>query len=296
MTIKEMEQRCGMSRTNIRFYESEGLIRPERRDNGYREYSEADAQVLQRVKLLRSMEVTLEEVKALGDGSLSLAAALDRLEERMEQQELARERTRKASQLMRQENEAFETLDPERYLPLLDPGGEEWEGDGKPALNLPWRRYWARMLDFLFCTMLIAPLYARLIVRLGTDWKYGYGPLAMLAMLLLEPLCLSLFTTTPGKLIFGIRVTDSDGKRLSYDAAMERTWGVLWEGMGLRIPILELYFEYRALSDVEEGEPLPWEWDSEVTFVDDKKWRYLVLIAIYGAVYAQSIMQILGGG
>ena len=296
MTIKEMEEKCGMSRTNIRFYESEGLIQPSRRDNGYRDYSDEDAAVLQRVKLLRTMDVPLEDVKAMATGAITLPEALERLEQRLEQQELARERSRRASQVMREENENFDTLDPERYLPMLEPGEEVWKGDGKPALNLPWRRYWARMLDFLFCTMLIAPLYARLIVRLGTDWKYGYGPLALLAMLLLEPLCLSLFATTPGKLIFGIRVTDPDGKRLSYDAAMERTWGVLWEGMGLRIPILELYFEYRALSDVEEGEPLPWEWDSEVTFVDDRKWRYLVLIAIYGAVYAQSIMQILGGG
>ena len=292
MTIKEMEEKCGMSRTNIRFYESEGLIQPSRRDNGYRDYSDEDAAVLQRVKLLRTMDVPLEDVKALAAGAISLPEALERLEEKLEQQELARDRSRRASQLMRQENENFDTLDPERYLSMLEPGEGEWKGDGKPALNLPWRRYWARMLDLLFCTMLIAPLFARILPW----WKYGYGPLALLAMLVLEPLCLSLFATTPGKLIFGIRVTDPDGKRLSYDAAMERTWGVLWEGMGLRIPILEWYFEYRALSDVEEGEPLPWEWDSEVTFVDDRKWRYLVLIAIYGAVYAQSIMEILGGG
>ena len=292
MTIKEMEQRVGMSRANIRFYESEGLLHPSRRDNGYREYSEEDAAMLQRVKLLRSMDMPLEQVKALADGSLSLPAALEQLEARLGQQELVRERTRKASQVMLQEQESFETLNPERYLPILETGEGEWKGDGKPALNLPWRRYWARMLDHLFCTMLIAPLFARLI----PDWKYGYEPLALVAMLLLEPLCLSLFATTPGKLIFGIRVRDLEGKRLSYNAAMERTWSVMWEGMALRIPFLELYFEYRALNDVEEGESLPWEWDSEVTFVDDKKWRYLVLFAIYGGVYAQSILQILGGG
>ena len=82
MTIKEMEARVGMSRTSIRFYETEGLIQPSRKDNGYRDYSEADAQVLQRVKLLRSMDVSLEEVKALADGSLSLTAAHSRISSR----------------------------------------------------------------------------------------------------------------------------------------------------------------------------------------------------------------------
>ena len=35
MTIKEMEEKSGISRTNIRFYEGEGLIHPQRRENGY---------------------------------------------------------------------------------------------------------------------------------------------------------------------------------------------------------------------------------------------------------------------
>ena len=34
MTIKEMEARTGMSRANIRYYEQEGLIAPQRDSNG----------------------------------------------------------------------------------------------------------------------------------------------------------------------------------------------------------------------------------------------------------------------
>ena len=77
MKIKEMEERSGMTRANIRFYESEGLLSPERGINGYREYSEEDLQVLMRIKLLRSLHITLEEIKELHNGSLELSAALD---------------------------------------------------------------------------------------------------------------------------------------------------------------------------------------------------------------------------
>lgn len=42
VNIKEVEQATGMSRANIRFYESEGLISPPNNKNGYRNYSEAD--------------------------------------------------------------------------------------------------------------------------------------------------------------------------------------------------------------------------------------------------------------
>ena len=46
MTIAELEARSGMTRANIRFYEAEGFIRPERRENGYRDYSEAELEQL----------------------------------------------------------------------------------------------------------------------------------------------------------------------------------------------------------------------------------------------------------
>ena len=42
MTMKEIENLSGMSRANIRFYETEGLLRPARDSNGYRNYSEED--------------------------------------------------------------------------------------------------------------------------------------------------------------------------------------------------------------------------------------------------------------
>lgn len=289
MTIKEMEAICGMSRTNIRFYENEGLIRPQRRENGYREYSEDDARMLLKVKLLRSMDVPLAAVKELAAGSMTLEQALALLDEELDRRQAYQERTR---QLMdRMAGEGFETLDPERYLSMLENGEEGWKEDAAPRLNLPWRRYWARMLDLLLCSMVAG----RLIVHLLPWWKFGASVLVLLLMLLLEPLTLSLFATTPGKLIFGIRVTDPDGKKLRYNAALERTWGVLWEGMALRIPLLELYFTYRALSDAEEGETLPWEWESELTFVDDKLWRYAVFLAIYGSIWGSSLVQILGG-
>ena len=43
MTIKEVEQKTGLSRSNIRFYEKEKLLNPVRNErNGYREYSFED--------------------------------------------------------------------------------------------------------------------------------------------------------------------------------------------------------------------------------------------------------------
>ena len=41
MTIKDVEERTGLSRSNVRFYEKEKLVEPSRNEsNGYRDYSE----------------------------------------------------------------------------------------------------------------------------------------------------------------------------------------------------------------------------------------------------------------
>ena len=78
MTIKELERQTGLPRTTIRFYEQEGLIAPERRENNYRDYSEEDAATLEKIKLLRKLDVHIEEILRLKAGSLTLTDAMGR--------------------------------------------------------------------------------------------------------------------------------------------------------------------------------------------------------------------------
>ena len=55
MTVKEVEERTGLPRANIRYYESEGLIHPNRGENGYRDYRQEDVDTLLKIKLLRQL-------------------------------------------------------------------------------------------------------------------------------------------------------------------------------------------------------------------------------------------------
>ena len=56
MTIKEIEAETGLPRANVRYYESEGLITPERKENGYRVYSRVVGQELMKIKVMRCLE------------------------------------------------------------------------------------------------------------------------------------------------------------------------------------------------------------------------------------------------
>jgi DNA-binding transcriptional MerR regulator len=64
--IGQAAQRSGVSAPNIRYYEKEKLI-PARGvgDNGYRLYSDADIHQLRFIRLLRSLDMSLDEVRTL---------------------------------------------------------------------------------------------------------------------------------------------------------------------------------------------------------------------------------------
>ena len=68
MQIKEVEMLTGMTRANIRFYEKQELLnRTNRNEYNYRDYTEEDVRQLQRIKLLRMLEVSMEDIKAMKD-------------------------------------------------------------------------------------------------------------------------------------------------------------------------------------------------------------------------------------
>ncbi len=71
MTIDKASKLVNLSKKAIRLYESRGLFRTERRENGYRSYSEDDIKTLSKIKLLRMMGISLSDIKLLFDGFLS---------------------------------------------------------------------------------------------------------------------------------------------------------------------------------------------------------------------------------
>lgn len=277
MTIKEMENLTGMTRANIRFYETEGLISPERKENGYRTYSDGDAQTLLKIRLLRMLDISIEEIKLLQKGKYSLEEILRRQLDVLSQQRAQLEHTITIAREMLSRQENFQTMDAQLYLTMLEKGDASLQQDVGVQNNHPWRRYFARDFDWMLCSLLLGTLLP-LELDKTVQFLLGVG-----LMVLLEPLCLSLFATTPGKAIFGIRVRNLEGKRMTYSEAIRRTCGVLWEGECLRIPLICEYYHYKSYQAAEEGELLPWEDDSELSFQDEKNWRWgLYLLCCIG--------------
>jgi DNA-binding transcriptional MerR regulator len=52
MRMGEMSQRTGVHERMLRYYEQRGLLHPQRRPSGYREYDEADVTTVHRIRAL----------------------------------------------------------------------------------------------------------------------------------------------------------------------------------------------------------------------------------------------------
>ncbi|MDN3262516.1 MerR family transcriptional regulator [Streptomyces sp. CSDS2] len=50
MRIGDLAHRTGVSRRLLRYYEEQGLLRPARSDNGYRDYAEADVATVNHIR------------------------------------------------------------------------------------------------------------------------------------------------------------------------------------------------------------------------------------------------------
>ena len=79
MKINEVEALVGITRKNIRFYEAEGLLSPQRNSqNGYRDYGDAEVETLRRIKLLRKLGFPLEEIRQMQRGAHTVGDGMSR--------------------------------------------------------------------------------------------------------------------------------------------------------------------------------------------------------------------------
>lgn len=78
MKINQVEELVGITKKNIRFYEEQGLISPERDpENGYRNYNLKEVDELMKIKLLRKMSVPIEAIRQLKNGQISFKTCME---------------------------------------------------------------------------------------------------------------------------------------------------------------------------------------------------------------------------
>lgn len=133
MRINKVEEKVGITKKNIRFYEEKGLLHPERnKENGYREYSDSDVEMLQKIKLLRQLSVSIEEILKIQNGYLTLEDCMKRhMIFLTREEENVRQKKSVCAQL-EADGEQLSTMDTQKYLALMD----QMEKEGVRFMNV----------------------------------------------------------------------------------------------------------------------------------------------------------------
>ena len=271
MTIREIEDATGLPRANVRYYESLGLIHPARAANGYRDYRQEDLDTLLKIKLLRQLACSLEDIQALEKGTRSLDQVLSEVGDALEKKASETQHALELCRQLRADRPSWDNLQPERYLfwnpaisAELPPVRDASDTLGN---RCPWRRYFARTLDYALC-LTLWELFLSLVLRvniLSTSFWLNVVNVAMALglMCVLEAACLHFFRTTPGKALFGLKLTRSDGSHLGFLDALWRTGRAVLLGMGLMIPLAALITLILSYQRCRHQVPQPWTLDDE---------------------------------
>lgn len=288
MTIKELENRTGMARANIRFYENEGLLSPRRLDNGYRDYSEEDVSALEKIKLLRQLQLDLDTIRTVQRGGLTLEQALFSQLTRLEGDKAVIERAAEVCRELERSGVEYAALDPQPYLRQLQspeqsqlppppPPVVRPEVDDTPrACYHPWQRWLARMLDMtlygaVFDVLWLVVLRDRTL-PLATGilgWVLGLAGLAF--ALAVEPVWLHYWGWTPGKWVFGLKLRDVSGDKLTLGQGFQRGCQVIWEGYGLNLPFYSIWRFWKCREMGLEGRDCHWDGENSYRYTKEER-------------------------
>ena len=283
MKIQDVEIKTGLDRATIRFYEKENILTPERAENGYRNYSDADVELLLKIKLLRKLGVNLPTIKALQQGSENLSEVLTQQIQILERQIQNDTRAKAVCIQMQNDGAQYSTLDSEAYLQKLNLPQEKvsFQENVKKEIH-PVRRFIARDMDFLLIGAMMNVLLIMIFrIRPCSEvFMMCIKIISYAAVLPLEAMMLHLWGTTPGKWLMGIHLEDPNGGKMSFGAGFIRTWHVTFAGLGLYIPLYSQWRLWKSYTAVSEGEGTYWDDEAEIQYSNPKPLKIIGAVAL----------------
>ena len=178
MTIKDAEERTGLSRSNIRFYEKEKLIEPSRNEsNGYRDYSENDVENIKKIAYLRTLGISIEDIRSIISEKVTLRETLEKQNEVLKRQLIDLNKAKlMCEKMLDEENISYEKLQIEQYVTDLH---DYWK-DNQTVFKLDSVSFlyiWGSMLTWTaitaLCLIIGASSYSKLPTEIPVQWSKG---------------------------------------------------------------------------------------------------------------------------
>ena len=178
MTIKEVEERTGLSRSNVRFYEKEKLIEPSRnKNNGYRDYSENDVENIKKIAYLRTLGISIEDIRSIISGKATLHETLVKQNEVLKSQITdLRNAKHMCEKMLGEKNISYEKLKVEQYVTGLQDYWKENQTVFKLD-SVSFLYIWGGMLTWTaitaLCLIIGVLFYSKLPAEIPVQWSNG---------------------------------------------------------------------------------------------------------------------------
>ncbi|RRC91914.1 MerR family transcriptional regulator [Erysipelotrichaceae bacterium OH741_COT-311] len=103
MLRNEIQEKTGLTRKALEYYEEKGFIKPEKMENGYRNYSEEDLHCLKTIMMYKKLGLSIKDIETILYQQTSLGSLLRKKQFYMQQEE---ERIKLLEQLVKDNNTA----------------------------------------------------------------------------------------------------------------------------------------------------------------------------------------------
>lgn len=85
MLRREIQKETGLTRKAIEYYEYKGLINPQKSENGYRDYSTKDLEILKKVSIFRKLGMSISDIyQCISSGGDTLSSVLREKQHQLE--------------------------------------------------------------------------------------------------------------------------------------------------------------------------------------------------------------------
>ena len=178
MTIKEVEEQTGLSRSNVRFYEKEKLITPARNEsNGYRDYSGSDIENIKKIAYLRTLGISIEDIRNVIEEKAPLREVLQKQNDMLNGQIADLNRAKiLCEKMLDAENMEYDDLKVEQYVTEL----EDYWNDNRPVFKVDsvsflyiWGSFVTWAVITIVCLLTALLSYANLPQEIPVQWSDG---------------------------------------------------------------------------------------------------------------------------
>ena len=168
----------GLAGSNIRFYEKEKLIEPSRNEkNGYRDYSEQDIENIKKIAYLRTLEISIEDIRYVMSNKVPLMDVIERQTATIQTQiEDLNKAKIMCEKMLAAGNVSFDEMQVEKYVTDL----QTYWNDNKTVFKLDSVSFlyiWGSLITWTIitslCLIIGLVLYTKLPPEIPVQWSNG---------------------------------------------------------------------------------------------------------------------------